>query len=254
MIWRGLLLLTRVEGFVEPDLPVSSAVPTLSSFYNLPSQGIERKYIHEAMEYYNVYLLILFIWILAGVVICGFFCFRNKTKKDLLDEQARANELHSIRFACALRNMLCEKSNTELYIRLSCLGNQYKIPDPEGTHNFEEIEATVRELDKLDDYLSVLELCCSLIKDGALTEKESISLLGKRLESICNHEGILSYIKNYGMFYKNLLWELEQEKQNFPGSLLARHSQSRPVLLQEPTIKDGEKDTSEDIYKIRRNK
>lgn len=161
------------------------------------------------MEYYAIYLPLL-IGILAGVLMGRFLSF--KTKTDLLDELVRTNQLHSIRFASMLRSMLSEQSNTDLYIRLSCIGNQYKIPDPEAGNDLEQVKAAMRELEGLDNYLSVLELCCSLVKAGALSVKESHNLLDKQLAAINSQKEITTYIKDYALYYKNLLWYLQQRK------------------------------------------
>lgn len=162
------------------------------------------------MEYYAFYLPLL-VGVLIGISLSVVFYFRDKPKRDYLKELSRANKLHSVRFACTLRNMLREDSNMELYRQLSYVNGAYKVPNPQKVKNRQEMAVVDKELDNLDDYLSVLELCCFLIETGALSKEKTRNLLGKRLRDIQHNEEVSAYVKEYAEFYENLTRELKNK-------------------------------------------
>lgn len=155
----------------------------------------------------NFYVPLLIGFIISG---CIALCFMRYLKqKALLVEVRRNNELETIRIIYALKELLKEENNVDIYTRLSALDQTYTFPDIDKTEDPAEKERIQKEKEKLDEYLSVLELCSLLAQTDSISRNQVHIILGDRLEDIKSHGELYDYISGNPTFFKDLVWLLK---------------------------------------------
>lgn len=155
----------------------------------------------------NIYFSFFVVSVVTvGLSFGAIFYYR---KKYVLVEWRKENNLEMIALLVQLKSMLAGEDNKQLADRLADGRGDYIVPDCEFAETPEESNFLRREMDKLEEYLSILGLCGMLYKTGIVTREQMYSFVGQRLSDIRDNVHLCTYIHSYPSFYGDLIFLLD---------------------------------------------
>jgi len=80
------------------------------------------------------------------------------------------------------------------------------VPDIDAGSNPDEVEMIQREKEKLDYYLSLIEMCSLLVQSGNIRWDQIHLVVGDRIEDIKSHDGLYELIQENKFVHKDLWW------------------------------------------------
>ena len=152
--------------------------------------------------------ILTFIGLTAGIGL-SLCVLTFKKKQECLKEYRRKNSLETIRMIYAIKNLLTQKDNIRIYKQLSALDQTFRFPDLDSGESVEEKEQIQKEKEKLDNYLSILEMCSLLVQTESISRQQIHIIIGDRLEDIKSHNELYEYICRSTYYYKDLIWLLK---------------------------------------------
>lgn len=150
-------------------------------------------------------LTLLFIFLIFATVIISSFSMKKKIKL-LIHEKRRCNDLTTIYLIDSIKKQLQSEDNIHIHKQLSRIDQTYIVPDIDAGSNPDEVEMIQREKEKLDYYLSLIEMCSLLVQSGNIRWDQIHLVVGDRIEDIKSHDGLYELIQENKFVHKDLWW------------------------------------------------
>lgn len=150
-------------------------------------------------------LTLIFVFFIFALLIISSLSLRKRIKL-LIQERKRYNNLTTIYLIDSIKKQLQSEDNIQIHEQLSRIDQTYIVPDIDKASSPEEVELLQKEKEKLDYYLSLIEMCSLLLQNGNIRWDQIHLVVGDRIEDIKSHDELYDLIQENKLVRRDLWW------------------------------------------------